>query len=260
MKRIIYVTSIIFLSVFSIAAMSQDIAAMKKMTQKQFMSTCDDAGFLKCIGIDKSKCISSTKKTLSSCDQLFPKNADSMDEGMTAFGECFSKNIIKFAGISEEKLDACEPTENQPPMDMQQGLAMFNQAMQQQAQMMGTDGVTLPIYENTTVMSHLSGSQGAQIVYNLTGEMHDGTLPALTLASPDDSSKIVAYYQKKLNGFSKIKVDDGVLFIKSKQKDFDPLRDMKVYATTPHVMVSPMGALPGIPANTKSKIEIAYKK
>ncbi|MEJ2180986.1 MAG: hypothetical protein P8Y28_11255 [Gammaproteobacteria bacterium] len=263
MKNIYRIAFIITLSCASFVAHSGDMAPMKNMMKKQFMSSCDDQAFLSCIGINKKKCASSVETAMTKCDSLFPKEMSGMnDTTMNAHGDCMTKNLIKSAGISSSKLNACGDSNSAdaPPMDPQEGMAMFNQALQQQAQMMPVDDVTLPMYKNATVMSHFSGSQGAQMIYNMMGEMYEGTLPALTMASPDDASKIVAYYQKKLKGFSKIKVDDGILFIKSKQKDYDPMRDMKIYATTPHVMVSPMGAMPGIPGNTKSKIEIAYQK
>ena len=265
MKSIITLVSIVILISASFIASAEDTAGFRETMESQIMGMCEESDLLSCLGISKKKCVSSVKKSTGSCSNLFPKdtagNESMMNEAMTAYGDCVHKNILKNTGVSEDKANSCDKeADAQQPQSMEEGMAMFNQAMQQHAQMMGTDGVTLPMYKNATVMSHISGSQGAQMLFNMTGEMYEGALPALTMASPDDASKIVDYYQNNLKGFSKIKVDDGVLFIKSKQKDFDLLRDMKVFATTPHVMITSMQAMPGIPGNTKSKIEIGYQK
>lgn len=263
MKKIIHLTFIVLLSSFSFTALSQDMTAMmKQQMQKDMAASCNDKAFLSCIGIAKKKCISATNKTLSDCEHLFPKSNAAMGNGAAfmAHGQCVESRMLKNAGISASKLDACDsmagggPATGAPPMNMTQGIAMLNQALQQHAQSVGTDDVTLPVYKNATVMSHFASGEMAQMFDDAE------PLPALMLASPDSTGKVVRYYRKKLKGFKEYKVRGDILFMESGPKNFDFVKDMKTYATTPHVMIMPIENTPGAPHGSRSKIEIAYKK
>lgn len=258
MKRSIRVSFIVLLSSLSFAAWSQDMSAMKKMTQQQMMAPCNDKAFLSCIGISKNKCTSSTKKSISSCDHLYPKDMVSMgmNDGaaMNVFGECFSKGILKHTGISTDKLDACDSTASAPPMDMEQGLAMMGKMFQAHAEAVGTDGVTLPVYKNATVTSHFANGEMSSMMEGVK------PIPALKMESPDNIGTIASYYRGKLKGFREYKIQDGILFMKNGPKDFDVVRDMKTYLTTPHVEIMPIPDVPKASDGPKSSIQIAYKK
>ncbi|WP_455201678.1 hypothetical protein, partial [Kaarinaea lacus] len=157
MKNIYRVTIIMTLLCVSLAAQSGDMTPMKDMMKQQVMASCDDKAFLSCMGINKKKCVSSVEKTMSSCDHLFPKDMTAMnDTTMIAHGDCLTQNLIKHSGVSQSKVDACGQSASAdapPSMDQEQAMAMMGQALQAHAAAVGTDGVTLPLYKNATVLS-----------------------------------------------------------------------------------------------------------
>jgi hypothetical protein len=262
MKKTIYVIIIVLSSSFCLPALSQDMASMMMQQMKtEMIDTCSDKAFLSCIGISKKKCISVTTQAIENCEHLFPKDSAAMrdETAFMAHGECINGQLLKNTNIGADKLNACdsvaedEPSAGTSPMEMEQGIVMFNQAMQLHAKSIGTDGVTLPIYKKATLMSHFTADQMAQ--------MFDvGPLPALVLASPDDTNKIVKFYRNKLKGFKEYNIHGDILFMERGPKKFDYIKEMKIYLTTPHVLITSFQDTPGIPDGTKSKIEISYKK
>jgi hypothetical protein len=234
---------------------------MKQQLQEDMTATCHDNAFLVCIGINQKKCISAVSGAMSACDHLFPKSdADLVNEtALLAHGECIESRLLKNAGVSAEKLDACdqmaggEAVVSESPMDIEQAATLMNQALQQHAQSVGTTGVTLPIYKNATIMSHFADGEVVQM-------LGLKALPAMMLVSADDTDKIAAYYRNKLKGFKEYKKNEDILFLEKGPKNFDYVKDMKTYITTPHVMIMPMHDVPGMPAGSKTKIEISYKK
>ena len=255
MKNSSRITLLITMFCASFAVQSGDMNPMKKMMLQQMMAPCEDGTFLSCIGIDKKKCVSAVKKAIASCDNLFPTDMSAMsDDTMNAHGDCVGNNIIKNAGINQGKLDNCEASNSTsaPPMEQEQMMAMMGQALQAHAAAVGTDGVTLPLYKNATVMSHFANGEMAQMFEDVE------QLPALMMASPDSSDKIVKYYRKKLEGFTEYKIEDGILFMENGPEDFDLLKNMRTYVSTPHVAVI-NDAASGVPG-AKSRIEIAYRK
>ncbi|GMR16206.1 MAG: hypothetical protein BMS9Abin31_0520 [Gammaproteobacteria bacterium] len=257
MKKISRLIFIVLLSSFSFNAGSQELSAMKQFIQKQVMAMCDDKAFLSCIGMSKKKCAKVTIKSLSECDRLLPKDmtGNNADAAMNAHGQCLTKRLLKNSGVSEQKLDSCESTgaDSAESMDSSEALAMMSQAFQHHAQTIGTDRVTLPIYNNTTVMSHMTESQMKQM-------LNESALPALTLVSSDNVRKIATYYRSKLKGFREYKVQDGTLFLKNGPKDFDMVRDFKKMYSTPGVIITAIQDYPSTPPGTKSQIGIAYQK
>lgn len=262
MNKIISIIFIISSSSYSLTALSQDMTIMmRQQMEKELIATCNDKGFLSCIGISKKLCVSSTIIAISRCEKLLPKDSAAMSDkaAFTKHGECIKNSLLKNTGVSADKLDACDsmtgdkPAAVAPPMEMKQGIAMMNQVMQKHAQSIGTDGVTLPIYKNAIVMSHFTSGQ--------MSKMFDvEPLPALVLVSPDDTKKIVSFYRKKLKGFKEYNIDGDVLFMEHGPKKFDYSKDLETYVTTPHVLISPMRDAPGKTVVSKNKIEIAYKK
>lgn len=254
MKNICRLIFIVTFFGVSFVAQSSDMNPMKEMMKQQIMDTCNDEAFLSCIGINKKKCVSSVEKAVSSCDHLFPKDMTAMDDTtMNAHGDCLSKSLMENSGVSSSKLDACDAIANNdaPPMEPQEAMAMMGQALQAHAAAVGTDGVTLPLYKNATLMSHFANGEMGQLFDDVE------QLPALVMSSPDNVDKIVGYYRKKLKGFNEYKIDGGILFMENGPKDFDILKHMRAYVSTPHVaIIEDDGGAQG----AKSRIEIAYKK
>lgn len=263
MKRMIRLSIIVLLSGLSFSAWSQDMAAMMKQQMRDSMTaTCNDKSFLACTGINKKRCLSAGKKTISACDHLFPKGDAVMGDG-TAFdahGKCMESHYPNNMGVSANKLDACDPmagggsVASAPPMSMEQGIAMMSQAFQQHAQSIGTDRVTLPLYKNATVMSHLRSGDMSRMYDDIEN------LAALKMESPDNVSKIASYYRGKLKGFREYKIQGGIIFMKNGPKDFDLLRDMKKYVSTPHVEIMPIQDAANASQGSKSEIQISYKE
>ncbi len=256
MKKSIRLILMILISIYSFTASSQDmVTMMKQQMHDSIIAMCNDRSFLVCTKLNQKKCTSAANGTISACDHLFPKANDAMnDRAFDVHSDCVQNSLLKKTGISAEKFDACDTDEgHELPMDMNESLAMMNQMMQLHAANVGTDGVTLPLYKNATVMSHFSSAEMAQM-------MDVNPLPSLVLASPDVTKKIVAYYRTKLSGFREHNIDGDILFIKGGPKNFDYVKDFKFYTVTPHVLIAPMQDGLGGPPGTRSKIEIAYKK
>ncbi len=244
MKIFTRLISLLLLSNSSFSVMSQDIGAIKKMMQQQMTASCNDKAFLACIGISEKKCTSSMTKAMSDCDHLFPKVMSAMnDTTMDAHGECISNNILKNAGISTDKLDNCEPSNSAPSMDEAE---MMGQAMKQHAQSIGTDRVTLPLYNNATVISHAT----AEMRTTMFGTE---ALAMVTLDSTDNVNQIASYYRSKLEGFREYKIENNILFLKNGPKDFDILKDFNKTLTTPNVHISSI-------SGSNTRIDIAYKE
>jgi len=248
-KNIYRTTIIIIFSFLSFIAHSGDMGPMKEMMKQQIMTSCDDDAFLSCMGISKKKCVSTVEKALASCDKYFPGDMSAMnDEEMNKHGDCLAKSLTKYSGVSDDKANACsESAQSEPPsMDQEQAMAMMAQGLQAHAAATGTDGVTLPLYENATVMSHFANGEMAPMFKDVE------QLPALVMSSPDSAEKIVGYYRKKLKGFKEYKLEDGILFMENGPKDFDITKHMPAYVSTPHVAITNDSG--------QSRIEIAYKK
>lgn len=255
MKKNVRLIFIILLSGYSFAALSQDMIAMMKQQMKDSISAmCNDKNFLACTGLKQKKCVSAANSTISACDHLFPNENTAMnDDAFDAHGECMERNFPKNSGVSVSKLDACDTDNaNEAPVDMAEGMVMMNQMLQQHADSIGTDDVTLPIYKNATIMSHFTSAEMAQMA-------GVNPLPALVLVSSDSTNKVASYYRTKLKGFREHKIDGDILFMDGGPKNFDYVKDYKTYMVTPHVLIAPMQEGLGVPPGSNSKIEIAYE-
>lgn len=259
MKRIIQITSFVLFLSMGLNVMAQDMAAMmKQQMSDSILGTCNDQAFLSCMGISSKKCISAGKKTMAACDHLFPRGGAVMGDetAFDAHGKCMESHYPKNIGVSVSKLDACDPMgggdsfAGEPPMDMEQSMAMMSQAFKQHAESIGTDDVTLPLYKNATILSHMRSHE--------MGRMYDDVenLSALKMDSPDSVKKIAKFYRSKLKGFREYKFQGGILFVENGPKDFNLMRDMKLYVGTPHVEIMPMQ---GGSKGSGSEIQISYK-
>ena len=262
MKQAIVLIFSVVIALFNAGIHAENMAAMmRQQIHEDMAATCDDNAFLVCLGIDRKKCVSAVNGAVSTCDHLFPKNDAEManNAALLAHAECLEDRLMKNVGVSDDKLSACDQLAGgefiagEEPVDINQAAAMMNKALQQHAQSVGTDDVSLPIYKNTTVMSHFADGELDQV-------LNVRALPALMLASPDLIEKIADYYRGKLKGFKEYNIQGDILFMEKGPKSFDYVNDMKTYITTPHVMITRMHGVPGAPAGSKSKIEIAYKK
>lgn len=256
--------TIMILAGFSSPCFSMDMAAMMKQEmQNGAKQTCSDQAFLSCMGTSGKKCLSAANKAIKTCNHLFPTSDVAMGDGnaFMAHSSCMDKTITKNLGVSIDKLNDCDPgggpSASAPPMQMEQGMAMVSQMMQQHAKSVGTGRVTLPVYKNATVMSHIADDYNLQ---NLQQDLGVRPLPALMLASPDSIKSIATYYRDKLKGFKEYRTGRDILFMQNGPKNFDYTRDYNKYTTTPHVLIMPMDNVPGSPPGSRSKIEISYKK
>jgi len=247
MKIITQLALLFLLSNLSFSAMAENKSAMKKMMEKQIKAACNDRAFLSCVGISKNKCTSSTTRAISDCDHLFPNKMSAMNDAtMNAHGECISNNILKNTGVSEDKLDNCEPSSSTPPMGDSEMMEMMGQAFKQHAQSIGTDDVTLPLYKNATVVSHMTEEMRTKM-------FSTSALAMVALDSTDNTNKIASYYRNKLEGFREYKIENDVLFLKNGAKGFDISKDYNKTLTTPNVYISSV-------SGSSSRIDISYRK
>ena len=238
--------------------MSQDMAAMmKQQMQQSITAACNSKNYMACTGVSVKKCLSAATKTMSTCDHLFPKGDAVMgdESAFNAHGACMESHFPKNMGISANKLDTCDPmanaVANAPP---EQLLAMISEGFKQHTQSIGTDRVTLPLYKNATIMSHMRAGDMSRMYDDVEN------LSALKMESPDKISKIASYYRSKLKGFREYKIQGGIIFMKNGPKDFDLMRDMKKYVSTPHVEIMPIQDFDNASQGAKSAIQISYKE
>lgn len=111
--------------------------------------------------------------------------------------------------------------------------------------------ITLPVYKNSQVMMHLVDGM------ELRGM--EKTLPAVRFFSTDSAEDILAFYRKSLPKYTYKHLGNGEhLFMEVMPKNFDMIRDIQFYASTPHVLIKPAGK--GLaPQGSVSNIEIAYR-
>ncbi|MDH5180757.1 MAG: hypothetical protein OEZ39_02160 [Gammaproteobacteria bacterium] len=265
MKKILYLCTALLAVVGSSPLSAEDNSAMLRQQIEQSMQEdCNNPAFAGCLGISSQTCLSAGQKMLDRCASKMPKgNIMENIAAMEAFDQCVETYFSKFAGISVKRFHACDAQAgdgtNPPPAGMNSApdMAMLQQMMQQQAQNVGTAGVTLPLYKKASVMMHITdGKDMAMFV-----EQGITPLPALTMASPDNIKTIAAFYRKKLAGFTEYNLNGDILFLEKGPKNFDMLRDMKRFVTTPHVYLSSLnGDEMMIPPGSKTQIEIAYRK
>lgn len=247
-------------------------AMMKQEMEASAQRTCNDNSFLSCIGRSSSQCMKAAKTAIKKCESSFPKTQVQMNssDSIFAHAKCMDDAITQSLGVSLDKLNQCDPagagdpagmppmSGSMPPMDANQGLEVMQKMMQQHARSVGTGAVTLPIYKNATVMSHIADDQNLDMMQHNMGVR---PLPAMMLASTDSINTIAKFYRGKLKGFREYKLGKDILFMKNGPKNFDLARDFKQYATTPHVMISEInGAGPIALPGSRSQVEIAYKK
>lgn len=265
MKKPIIATLILLSTQCSLAYAQNDIAAdmMKQSMISDMQAGCEDKQFLQCTGMDYKKCLSVAVKTISDCEHLIPEDSVIMSDetALDAFSVCTRNKSLKNIGISAEKLEACDTnisgddlSMNNDDMNMEEmnsemekGMSMLNQALGQQTSItnINTDGVTLPVYKNATVMSMT------------TEVITEGFLPALMLASPDSLEQIASFYRRNLNGFTESDFYGDILFMKG-SVGFQSITNLEQLTSTPHVIISQQ--VSGGPPGTKSSIEISYEK
>jgi len=119
-----------------------------------------------------------------------------------------------------------------------------------------TDQITLPVYHNSQVISHMTKAGEIQM-----GDLTLKTLPAATFSSNSDIKTIVAFYKKQLPNF-KLQHDESgdYLFMETMSDNFDLLRNIQEFTSTPHINISPENNEAGLmPEGTQVVIEIAYR-
>ena len=117
--------------------------------------------------------------------------------------------------------------------------------------------ITLPVYENSQVMMHMADSSQMEMA-GVTN-----ALPSATFASKDPAEKILAFYRKKLPDFKYKHLGNGEhILMETMPDDFNILKDMDLYLSTPHVLIRPMDgkAALGAPADAQSSIEVSYRQ
>jgi len=227
---------------------------MKSDMEKSMRAICADQTALTCLGISEKFCSDSVKTVLTKCDHLFPK--DAKKTGATdAYDQCIEKTLPGLFGVSNDKIQSCLGTgwnEKQLPVKSKVAVAVKPSKAQ-----LSKHDIPIPVYHNATPMSHIAGKKTLESFAKIYGTR---PLPAVMLATKDDITKVANYYRKHLRNFREYKLHNGVLFIEDGPVGFKMARDIKLYVSTPHVMIVKDTNDPKAPQGTRSKIDIAYRK
>lgn len=239
---------------------------MKAQMEESMRSICSEDAVLKCLGITLQRCKDSVEKTLKKCDHLFPKNAK-VAHSTDAHGQCMEDNLPAMMGVVKDKINACMGTTRNNNGLFPGKANLFAQENAKPGQTVVAKAkpipsidiktVSLPVYQNATMISHLSDNKRLQAYEKIYGTK---PLPRVMLATQDTLSVVAQYYRKKLPDFVEYKLHNGILFLEKGNKDFKISRDIKHYVSTPHVMIERDAHDPMAPNGTKSKIDIAYRK
>ena len=213
-----------------------------------------------CLGVPAQKLQSSMTKALDHC---YNENKDVASGFSEKLMECFEPAMIKFSGVSQAKLDACDPEkasladeeddykdltpeelmaeQRLRQQEMQDTMAMVSQASEKTLHL-----ITLPIYPNSKVAVH--ALEGAEL-----GGVK--TLPAATFSSSDSAQKIFEYYKKQLPKYKTKSINGRYILMENMPDTFDLDRDYLTISKIPHVLITPPGQ--GVPSTL---IQIAYKR
>ena len=87
------------------------VVMMKQEMEASARRACNDKQFLSCIGRSSKKCLSAANKAMAHCEKLFPTSNAAMGDGNAFFAHasCMDKNITKNLGVSQDKLNQCDP-------------------------------------------------------------------------------------------------------------------------------------------------------
>ncbi len=115
--------------------------------------------------------------------------------------------------------------------------------------------ITLPIYENSEIIMHIT--EGGNMEW---GDKVIKTLPAATFSSSAPIEDIIAFYKTKLPNFKAKQVDEEMfLLMESMPEDFNLLKHIDKYSSTPNISISKRKAT-NSPKGTQAIIEIAYRR
>jgi len=233
------------------------------LAQEEFMNAMIDQQLnsgefkepAKCLGVSEKKIADSTKSVFSTCVKSVGMTEDD------ALDNCVKTAMPKALGVAKGKFESCAQkfeeedeadmaADSFDPKEIEALAAGLENTLQAAAS--GSEGkITLPVYPGSKIQSHFE--DGMKF-----GEVQ--TPPGAMFSSSDSVQQIVAFYKKSLKGYDyKDMGKFGHLFMKNMPANFDFMKDMNLYLSTPHVLVTGFGGAGG-PRGAKSKIEIAYEK
>lgn len=254
---------VILLSVLSVAPCHAQKPSLKETMKAQMEESlkhiCIDQSVLGCLGISQQVCDKAVQTALQKCEPLFPKNGTD-ESALDAHSQCIEKTLPPLFGVPSDKIDSCLGTtqngEHMPHQSILMAAQHYNK-VHTRLPPLSAKGVTLPVYKNATLMAHISDEKQLQSRAKMYGTK---SLPDVLLASRDTLAVVANYYRKHLHHFKEYKLHNGVLFIEKGPEKFSMVRDMKLYVSTPHVMIVKDSNDPMAPKGTNSKINIAYRK
>ncbi len=107
--------------------------------------------------------------------------------------------------------------------------------------------ITLPIYKNSKIKSHME--QGMSVGGNTS-------IPVAMLSSNDSTDKVAAFYKSELKNYKYSDLGDGGhIFMENMPENFNYLTHRDDILTTPHVTITVVGS----GKEKQTMIEIAYK-
>jgi hypothetical protein len=123
--------------------------------------------------------------------------------------------------------------------------------------------VTLPIYSNSTILSH-----GTEVTLDMTSEAEAGNdflngvdlLPSAVFESSGNLQEVVNFYKDKLPGFEGKSLDkDSYIFMKDLPENFSITKNIKETMSVPNILVRKTSQTAALFEETKTIINITYK-
>ncbi len=213
-----------------------------------------------CFELDKHKSNKVLTQSFATCSQKLEENIDGsqLEVELTHFTDCVQMEFNHDLALSQEMLFQCDEKmamaelEQEKPADqvLSDYANFINAGLKAHASQSSIDDVTLPLYPNSQVVSHLSNKQMT------IGDIN--VLPAIVLATNADFDQVRHFYQQKLPRYKEFAIDNGIIFMEQAPVNFNILSHFALYTSTPHVLIEDMSSNRINNKEGKTKIEISY--
>lgn len=241
----------------AVAQQDPAITMMKERAKQK----CENTELTECLGIDTATCKSNLETTMDTCVDRVSRIRSK------AFSECHTNMFSSKLAISKAEMKACgkkhaeqkRKRQSQPKSpeqayeDAEKQMGQMADAAKKAAQNVPKSRVTLPLYPDHEVMSHIPGSSMMMGNKETYGEDPVSTIKLKTSDSP---SEVIAFYEEKLSGF-KAGGDPETLYIFAADSvpDFmkqKPMATARELAQQEHVSISVLG--------DETHVEVGYRR
>lgn len=201
---------ILTIGLASLAAMAPHAVGQQDpaitMIKERAKQTCDNTALTECLGIDTASCKSSIETSVDTCADRVSRIRSK------AFSRCHNNMFSSELGVAKAEMKACgekhserkRQRQSQPKSpeqayeDFEKEMGQMADAFKKAAENVPKSRVTLPLYPDHEVMSHIPGSS-----MMMGNEETFGKDPVSTikLKTSDSPSEVISFYEEKLSGF-----------------------------------------------------------